>query len=80
MIEEPEDRLGMTEEQWETFKRLTRGYGEQTRHGFDVARLRASLRMSPAQRLAKLQDAHNWFWEVDRCRAHARNSEPSSKR
>lgn len=57
--EEPEDRLGMTEEQWAVFQAYTRGYGDQDANGIDLSILRENLRLSPAQRLTRLQQAVN---------------------
>jgi len=51
--EEPEDRLGMTEEQWQRFQAYTRGFGEQDENGVDVSLLRENLRRTPTQRVQK---------------------------
>src|SRR5919201_1386317 len=51
---EPEDRLGMTEEQWERFQAYTHGFGEQDENGVDVSLLRENLRLTPSQRLERL--------------------------
>lgn len=61
MLEDPEDRLGMTEEQWEEFKRLTRGFGDQDENGIDLSMLKRNLQMTPTQRLNALQPAHDFF-------------------
>jgi predicted nucleotidyltransferase len=53
-VVEPEDRLGMTEEQWERFQAYTHGFGEQDEHGVDVSLLRESLRLTPSQRVEQL--------------------------
>jgi hypothetical protein len=58
-LEEPEDRLGMTDAQWVEFQRITRGYGDQDENGIDLSRLRDNLKLNPTQR-------------VERCRSGAR--------
>jgi len=65
MIEEPEDRLGMTEEGWEAFKRVTRGYGDQDEKGIDLSLIRRNLRLTPTERLQNLQSAHDFFVSAD---------------
>jgi hypothetical protein len=52
---EPEDHLGMTDEQWAWFQAHTHGFGEQDENGVDVSLLRENLRLTPTQRLEKLQ-------------------------
>ncbi len=51
---EPEDHLGMTDEQWAWFQAHTRGFGEQDENGVDVSLLRENLRLTPSQRVEKL--------------------------
>jgi hypothetical protein len=68
-MEGAEDRLGMTEEQWARFQQYTRGYGEQDENGIDISLLRANLRLTPSQRLEKLQQAYDFFREIRRVRA-----------
>jgi len=51
---EPNDRLGMTEEQWNWFLSYTRGFGEQNEHGIDLASLRRNLALTPTQRLQRM--------------------------
>jgi hypothetical protein len=67
-MDESEDRLGMTEEQWVRFQAYTRGYGEQDENGIDLSLLRANLRLTPAQRLERLQQVYDFFREVRRVR------------
>ena len=54
---EPEDHLGMTDEQWAWFQTCTHGYGEQDENGVDVSLLRENLRLTPTQRVEKLLQA-----------------------
>lgn len=54
-VAEPEDRLGMTEEQWEQFQAYTHGFGEQDDSGVDISLLRENLKLTPSQRVEKLQ-------------------------
>jgi predicted nucleotidyltransferase len=54
-ITEPEDHLGMTDEQWAWFQAHTHGFGEQDENGIDVSLLRENLRLTPSQRVEKLQ-------------------------
>jgi predicted nucleotidyltransferase len=53
-VEEPEDRLGMTEEQWQRFQAYTHGFGEQDENGVDISLLRENLKLTPHQRVLKL--------------------------
>lgn len=65
---EPVDReeLGMTEEQWELFQRLTRGYGEQDEQGVDLSLLRENLRLTPTERIEKMRRALDLAMELRR--------------
>jgi hypothetical protein len=65
-LEEPEDRLGMTEEQWEWFQRYTRGYGDQDENGVDLGSLKENLKLTPTERLEKHRRALLTFLEVKR--------------
>jgi hypothetical protein len=58
---EPEDRLGMTEEQWAQFQAYTRGFGEQDEHGVDFSLLRENLHLTPSQRVEKLLRTQLWL-------------------
>jgi predicted nucleotidyltransferase len=51
---EPEDHLGMNDEQWAWFQRHTHGFGEQDENGVDVSLLRENLSLTPSQRLEKM--------------------------
>jgi predicted nucleotidyltransferase len=62
---EPNDHLGMTDEQWAWFQRHTHGFGEQDENGVDVSLLRENLRLTPSQRLQKFQRFFSAYW---RCR------------
>jgi len=57
---------GWTPEQWATFQQYTRGYGDQDENGIDLSLLRRNLRLTPAQRLERLQQAVNSFPKVRR--------------
>lgn len=50
-----DDRLDMTVDQWEIFRRLTEGFPEDRPERVDTARLRQNLRLSPLDRLRRLQ-------------------------
>jgi hypothetical protein len=65
-LEEPIDKLGMTDEQWAWFQKATHGYGDQDENGIDLSLLRENLRLTPTQRLDKLQDALDFFRGVNR--------------
>jgi hypothetical protein len=69
--EEPEDRLGMTPEQWAWFQQHTRGYGDQDENGVDLSLLRANLKLSPTERVQKLQRALRLEWEIRNARRSA---------
>lgn len=51
---EPEDHLGMTDEQWAWFQAYTHGFGEQDENGVDISLLRENLRLTPTQRVEKM--------------------------
>ena len=59
---EPEDHLGMTDEQWAWFQAHTRGFGEQDENGVDVSLLRENLRLTPSQRVEKLLRGPSFAW------------------
>lgn len=65
---ETEDRMGMSEEHWAIFKRLTSGYGDQDENGVDLSLLRENLKLTPIERLRKLQLAVGFFKRADRSR------------
>ena len=48
---------GYTPEQWATFLEWTQAhpYGDQDENGIDLSLLRANLKLTPSQRLARLQ-------------------------
>jgi hypothetical protein len=72
-IEEPEeDRLGMTEEQWERFQVYTRGYGDQGQNGTDLSLLAENLRLTPTQRVQRLLSLSRFAEEVRRAGARVR--------
>ena len=54
---EPEDHLGMSEEQWASFQAYTHGFGEQDEHGIDVSLLRENLKLTPEQRIESQSSA-----------------------
>ncbi|MHB2015537.1 MAG: hypothetical protein ACYCW6_01185 [Candidatus Xenobia bacterium] len=51
------DDWGMTEEQYRTFRLLTSGYGDQDANGVDHSLLRDNLKLTPAQRLERMESA-----------------------
>ncbi len=57
---------GWTPEQWATFQKYTRGYGDQDENGIDLSLLRENLKLTPTQRLEKLRSALRFFAEVKR--------------
>jgi hypothetical protein len=75
--ETPEDRLGMTEEQWDKFQRYTRGYGEQSESGVDISLIRANLRLSPTERMEKHLRAVTAVQEVRRAGRALRSAKSS---
>lgn len=54
-IEEPEDRLGMTEEQWAWFQRHTHGYSDQDENGDDICIKKAWESLSPREQEARTE-------------------------
>lgn len=75
--QEPEDRLGMTEEQWAWFKAHTSGYGEQDGNGIDLSLLRRNLKLTPTERLQRHQGAVRMVLEIGRARRRASFSAPA---
>ena len=65
-MDEEDRNAHLTEEQWEQVKRATTGYGEQGANGYDLSMFRANLRLTPTERIQKMQRAHNFFVEVAR--------------
>ena len=65
---EAEDRLGMTDAQWAQWQTYTHGYGEQDANGIDISLIRENLRLSPWERLAKLE-RNLIFFKEDRMEA-----------
>lgn len=65
MIDQPEDRLGMTASEWEAFQKSTHGFGDQDKNGIDISLLRLNLRMSPNQRLQEHERALIRLLEVE---------------
>ena len=61
--EQQTDRLGMTEEQWAQWQIYTHGFGEQDENGVDVSLLRRNLRLSPWERLEKMERGRAFFKE-----------------
>lgn len=55
MDAQPDDHLGMTDAQWAWFEAHTHGYGEQDASGVDISLLRENLKLTPLQRLHKLE-------------------------
>ena len=74
MDEEPEDRLGMTEEQWTWFREFTRGYGDQDENGIDISLLRESLRLSPTERVERVVRGQELLRELKRAGAALRRA------
>ena len=60
---QPSDRLGMTDEQWAQWQAYTRGFGEQDENGVDASLLRRNLRLSPWERLEKMERGLAFFKE-----------------
>ena len=73
MDTEGEDRLGMTPEQWGKFQAFTRGFGDQDENGVDLSLLRENLKLTPSQRLSRLQSSYYFALELRRAGTRARN-------
>jgi len=69
--EEPVDKLGMTDEQWEWFQKATHGYGDQDENGVDLSLLRENLKLTPTERLQRMQASADFFREVRHAGAKA---------
>lgn len=65
-MSEPEDHLGMTDEQWAWFQEYTHGYGEQDENGIDLSLIRENLKLTPTERLVKHRGALAFVLEIDR--------------
>jgi hypothetical protein len=63
ILQEPQDKLGMTDAQWAQWQAYTHGYGEQDANGIDISLIRENLRFSPWERLEKLQRNLTFFTE-----------------
>jgi hypothetical protein len=72
IIDEPADRLGMTDDQWEWFQKATHGYGEQDENGIDLSLLRANLRLTPTERLEQHRQSLNLIQEIGRAGRNTR--------
>ena len=70
MDEEEDKNAHLTEEQREQVRRATTGYGEQGANGYDLSMFRENLRLTPTERIQKLQRAHNFFVEVENARSN----------
>lgn len=46
---------GFTAEQWQAFQAATQGFGEQDENGVDLSLLRENLKLTPTERLLRLQ-------------------------
>lgn len=75
---EPEDRLGMTDDQWVRWQAYTHGYGDQDANGIDLSCLRENLRLTPTERLQKHQRALKLVKEVQSAGVRAGLSRPPS--
>jgi hypothetical protein len=62
-VQEAEDRLGMTDAQWTQWQAYTHGYGDQDTNGIDRSLIRENMRLSPWERLGKLQRNMIFFKE-----------------
>ena len=71
MQTETEDRLGMTDKQWEQFQAYTRGFGEQDENGIDLSLIRSNLKLTHTERLMKMQAAAEFYLELRRAGAKA---------
>lgn len=71
-----QDRLGMTEEQWQRFQAWTHGYGRQDVWGVDAGSIAANLELTPTERLERHQRALALMLEVRRAGAAAGLSPP----
>ena len=60
--QDPIDKLGMTDGQWEWFQNSMHGYGEQDAYGIDISLLRENLRLTPTERLDRLQSAIDFIY------------------
>ena len=67
--QEPDDRLGMTPEQWEWFQKHTRVYGDQDENGVDLSLLRENLKLSPTERVERMLRNGETLRELKRGRA-----------
>ena len=72
-------RRGMTDAQWEIYKRATSGYGEQSESGIDISLLRENLKLTPTQRIEKMRRALSFVMEVRRAGIRAGLSAPTPR-
>ncbi len=71
-MENEEDHLGLTPEQWAQFQAATQGYGDQDEYGIDISLLRENLRLTPTERIEKHRRALKFSMEVRRAGRAAR--------
>jgi len=74
LSKETEPRPLQTEEQQARLDRTLSGFGAQGANGYDLSMFRENLRLTPTERLERLQAAVDFFAELDRAR-----SKPLSK-
>ena len=57
MTEELDNRLGMTDDQWDRFQSYLHAhqFGEQDENGVDLSLLRANLKLTPTERVEKMR-------------------------
>ena len=65
MSDQPEDRLGITELEWEAFQKATHGFGDQDKNGIDLSLSPSNMRLSPGQRLKEHEIALLRVLEVE---------------
>jgi hypothetical protein len=70
MSDETEKRPSLTEEQQAQLDRALSGYGAQGANGYDLSLIRENLRLTPTERLERLQAAVDFFAEIDRARVN----------
>lgn len=67
----PGEELGMTPEQWEIFQQWTTGFPNQDENGIDLSLLRANLKLTPDERLTRLEQGAAFLQEIRRARTAA---------
>jgi hypothetical protein len=69
-MSETKSRSLLTEEQQAQLDRALSGFGEQGANGYDLSMFRENLRLTPTERIERLQAAVDFLEELERARGN----------